>query len=610
MEELDKQRSNSGANEPQAAEELMRSMTQELEKLRQNLLVGLSEDVERLQKEKSQLIEEIDKLQSERQQQISQQQQFVTQIAPALANKLQELTMQRLNQLAEQSRVSEPFLRLTAGLNPQPLTIDLTAGSGLPPALTASDYNENAYRLIASLDSTLRTTFSTLQKDLNSYQSSLSQQLAQMYNLGQQGEAFLEMLVERLREEIQSQPSTSKNNSLNSPTVAESSPLSDADTYGYPEENYNTSVVSYPREQSLTATEFLDSSGPATTIQERPIESRKAWKQPLGFLLVLLSWFALSCEYLVVTVIFNQSQLFSLSEPIGGFISLGVGNALLILWLRMLVVVPLMAILATLLYPAVWRDLKQFIQSQDWSLFLKLLGSGFFLFLSQMLIYLALGSLSPGITITVFFIYPVVTLLLSWALFGVRLSLLRTIVIFSVLVGVALSIFATNGDGESATSGVSAAVASGIAFAFYIVLMQTCGQKLNPIPCSWINFILVLAFSSLSLALPLPESWGFEIDPTVEWSSMFVSSLVLGGATLLSYLLSNIGIRMIGASRASILGATVPALTAFLAFFSLQKIISGGQILGMLLVTLGVAALSFEQWRRQSKAAQLAAREG
>jgi drug/metabolite transporter (DMT)-like permease len=77
------------------------------------------------------------------------------------------------------------------------------------------------------------------------------------------------------------------------------------------------------------------------------------------------------------------------------------GNSLLILWLRMLVVVPLMAILVTVLYPAVWRDIKQFAQSKDWFLF-NVLGSGFFLFLSQVLIYLALGTISPGVAITQF----------------------------------------------------------------------------------------------------------------------------------------------------------------------------------------------------------------
>src|SRR4028118_1578477 len=99
MGQLDKQPENSGAGDPQAAEALLRAMTQDIENLRQNLVVQLSQDVERLQREKALLIEDIERLQTQRQQQIVQQQQLVKQITPALANQLQELLRERINQL-------------------------------------------------------------------------------------------------------------------------------------------------------------------------------------------------------------------------------------------------------------------------------------------------------------------------------------------------------------------------------------------------------------------------------------------------------------------------------------------------------------------------------
>ena len=46
-----------------------------------------------------------------------------------------------------------------------------------------------------------------------------------------------------------------------------------------------------------------------------------------------------------------------------------------------------MAIWATIRYPSVWRDLGQVVQSKDWLLFFNILLSGFFLFLSQALIF-------------------------------------------------------------------------------------------------------------------------------------------------------------------------------------------------------------------------------
>jgi drug/metabolite transporter (DMT)-like permease len=609
MEQLDEQPENFRASDPQAAEALLRSMTQDIENLRQNLLVQLSQDVERLHREKSQLVEDIDKLQAQRQQQIVQQQKLLRQIAPALANQLQELLKQQLNQLAAPSQVSDQDATLLGnsvseatseeqgvreGQNPRQTPVGRAAGSGSPPDSAASDYNENAYRLIASLDSTLRATFRTLEQDLSSYQSSLSQQLGQMYSLEQQGEAILETLVSRLRKEIQSESSAIKPTPQAPPPAPTHPPLPRQG--GYPQNNHHTSVVSYPSEQSMPVVPLIPEPEPPVAIPQPPTQSQQSSKLLLGFLLVLLSLLVLSFQNVIITLILNKSPVFGLFEQ-GGFISPGLGNSLLILWLRMLVVVPLMAILATVLYPQVWRDIQQFAQSKDWFLFIRVVGSGFFLFLSQVLIYLALGSISPGVAITIFFIYPVLTVLLGWVLFGVRLNLSRSIVIFSVLVGVVLIALPSSRAGDFSGMGVRSAAGSAIAFAFYVILAQTCAKKLNPVPLSWINFVLILSFSSFSLAGPFPESWRFDVAPNM-WPSLLLSSLVLGGTTLVSYLLDNISIRMISAARASILGATVPALTALLAWVIIQSTLQLQQIFGMLLVTLGVTFLSVERLRR------------
>jgi drug/metabolite transporter (DMT)-like permease len=620
MGQLDEQPENFRASDPQAAEALLRSMTQDIENLRQNLLVQLSQDVERLHREKSQLVEDIDKLQAQRQQQIVQQQKLLRQIAPALANQLQELLKQQLNQLAAPSQVSDQDATLLGnsvseatteeqgvreGQNPMQTPVGRAAGSGSPPDSAASDYNENAHRLIASLDSTLRATFRTLEQDLSSYQSSLSQQLGQMYSLEQQGEAILETLVSRLRKEIQSESSAIKPTPQAPPPAPTHPPLPRQG--GYPQNNHHTSVVSYPSEQSMPVVPLIPEPEPPVAIPQPPTQSQQSSKLLLGFLLVLLSLLVLSFQNVFITLILNKSPVFGLFEQ-GGFISPGLGNSLLILWLRMLVVVPLMAILATVLYPQVWRDIQQFAQSKDWFLFIRVLGSGFFLFLSQVLIYLALGSISPGVAITIFFIYPVLTVLLGWVLFGVRLNLSRSIVIFSVLVGVVLIALPSSRAGDFSGMGVRSAAGSAIAFAFYVILAQTCAKKLNPVPLSWINFVLILSFSSFSLAGPFPESWRFDVAPTM-WPSLLLSSLVLGGTTLVSYLLDNISIRMISAARASILGATVPALTALLAWVIIQSTLQLQQIFGMLLVTLGVTFLSVERLRRPNKTTQPTARK-
>jgi drug/metabolite transporter (DMT)-like permease len=619
MGQLNNQSDDRRASDLQAAEARLRAMTQDIENLRQNLLGQLSQDVERLQKEKSQLIDDIEKLKAQRQQQMLQQQQLVRQIAPALINQLQEIVTSSLNQLAESSRV--PYSEATFGgqqeQSSQRKQIDRFPGSELSPNPIAKEHNETVDRLITALDSTLRATFKTLQQDLRSYQSSLSQQLGQMYSLEKQGEAILETLVSRLRKEAQSESSTIQNVPPSAPVVPTEQPLSDRDRfeysdeyldeehlhYGTPNSDRNGSIISYSPEPPIPLVPPISEPEPPTAVPQ----PHPASKHGLGLALVLLSSLLLAFQNVVINVIFNKSSVFGLFE-LGGFATPSMGNSLLILWLRMLLLVPLMAIVATVRYPSLWLEIQQFLRSKDWSLFLRVLASGFCLFLSQVLIYLALGSLAPGVAITIYFIYPIFTVLLAWVLFGLRPSLISSLVIFSVLIGFILITVPASSTTDLSSMGVSAAVGAAIAFACHVILAQTAARNLKPVPFLWINYVIILAFSGISLAGPFPESWRIDIEPTM-WSGLIISTVVLAATTLLSYLLNNIGLQMIDAARALILEAALPALTALLALVIIESTMQPPQIFGMVLVSLGIVAMSFDRLRRHAKATQAAGRK-
>jgi drug/metabolite transporter (DMT)-like permease len=606
MGQLDKQPDSIGANESQAAEARLRAMTQDIENLRQNLLGQLQQDIERLHQEKSLLIKDVEKLKTQRQQQILEQQQLVGQIAPALVNQLQEIINSRLNQLVDASSMSQSETMGEQGK--QFLRRQETENT---PASTAKNYNENVEQLITSLDSTLRETFRSLQRDLRSYQSSLSQQLGQMHSLEKQGEAILEALVSRLKKELQSEPSPLEK-AAPPPIPPTKFPLTYRKTSHVERRNHNqnrnynstSATVSYPLEPSTPIAPPItepERSTPKAVPRPQP-QTQPASKRKLGLVLVLLSSLLLAFQNVVISIIFNKSLILGDFE-LGGFATTTVGNSLLILWLRMLIVVPFMAILASVIYPPMWQEIKQVARAKDWLLVMNVVASGFFLFLSQVLIYLALGFLSPGIAVTSFFIYPIFTVLLMWVLFGVRPTLTSNLVIFAVLVGFILITLRNNQLGELSSLGIGAAAGSGVAFALYVVLSQTCARKLKPIPLLWLNYVLILGFAGLSLAGPFPESWRFDVAPAM-WPGLIVSCFVLAGTTLLSYLFNTLGLRQVDAARASILGATVPLLTALLAFVMIQSNMNLQQIVGMLIVTLGVVVLSFERWRRHAKAAK------
>jgi drug/metabolite transporter (DMT)-like permease len=310
---------------------------------------------------------------------------------------------------------------------------------------------------------------------------------------------------------------------------------------------------------------------------------------------VVLSLFNVCLRILIKSR--NPRVVFGLFE-FPGVVTPGFGNSLLILLMRLIVVMALMPILATFLYPSVWKDIRRLFQSGDRALWSKVLGSAFFLFLSQVLIYLAIGNIPAGIAITIFFIYPIVTVLGSWILFGSRPSRVGFLAIVGITAGLILagwpSFAAPAPGGGNVGVGVTAALASGITFAGYVLLTQMAAGKLHPIPFSLVNFAAIFVFSSLSLWVPLSENFAPKIDQNV-WPGLIVGGVVLGVLTLFSYLLNNFAIRFAGAALASVIGTLGPALTALFGFIIINEKLQPVAILGMAVVTLSVGAMSVER---------------
>jgi drug/metabolite transporter (DMT)-like permease len=316
-------------------------------------------------------------------------------------------------------------------------------------------------------------------------------------------------------------------------------------------------------------------------------------KLQLGLWLVLGSTIALSIHNVMVRIILGRPIPLLGFIPFGGFIQPSIGNSLLILWMRMLVVVPLMIGIAGFLYPQVWQDIKQLVLERDRHPLFTVVGSGVFLFLSQVLIYIAIAQIGPGVAVTILFMYPLITVPLAWWLFGDRPTSLRLGVMLLILLGVILAAAPTLGKaGMVMGGGVIVAALSGIAFALYLIFMQLGFKKLHPIPVSLIQFITIFILSSLSLSLPLDV--GVSVLPEHR-TGFLVGSLVLGILTLIGYLANNFGVRYMGAGQASIVASSGPVITAVLAAILIQSQLQLVQVFGILLVTIGVTALSFER---------------
>lgn len=569
--------SKDDSEDAQSAEEVLHSVIQELDALHQNVKGQLNQDITRLQSEKNHLIDDIEdlrdqyrKLQSQQMDSLSgryiqQQQLWLKQLAQVLAHNLQDLLVQRFNELSANSghSLSSP---IPSGEFPIPM----------PP----SNYDERASELLAALDERIDRSFQMLEQDLSSYESELSLRLNNMQTLERQGEELLQNLVNRIREELAEEEAY-----LENPFDAQDS---------YPEESTNS--VNSVRPQVLPP---IAGAQPQQVVP--PTAPAKAGSQvQAGLVLALSSAVVLSLFNVCLRILIksrNPRVIFGLFE-VPGVVTPGFGNSLLILLMRLIVVMALMPVLATFLYPSVWKDIRRLFQSGDRALWGKVLGSAFFLFLSQILIYLAIGNIPAGIAITIFFIYPIVTVLGSWILFGARPSTIGFLAMFGITIGLILaglpSFAAQAPGGGNVEVGVAAALGAGIMFAGYVLLTQMAAGKLHPIPFSLVNFAAIFVFSALSLWVPLSENLAPQIDQDV-WPGLIVGGVVLGILTLFSYLLNNFAIRFAGAALASVIGTLGPAMTGLFGFLIINEKLQPVTILGMAVVTLSVAAMSVER---------------
>jgi drug/metabolite transporter (DMT)-like permease len=309
----------------------------------------------------------------------------------------------------------------------------------------------------------------------------------------------------------------------------------------------------------------------------------------LGFLIVLLSSVFFCFHNVIVRVLFNQHAILGLFQT-GGFVTPTLQNSFLLMFMRMLLVVPLMAFLAPKLYPATWKDIKQLGNLEQRTLLLQSVGCGVLMFLYLAMIYISIGLIPTGIAMTLFFTYPVFTALFSWRWFGNRPTLFRWSVMGLVLLGSFLTMPYTDTAADNQTLiGIITGIASGVVYALYTVVAQKSFETLHPVPFTWISFATTLGLSAASLVI-----WNVQ-DAKLIWIPLWIGALLSAIATFAGHLLNNFGIRLIGATSASMIGASNPALTVILAWFTIQETLQGLQLVGVVLVTLSVALLSQER---------------
>jgi len=334
----------------------------------------------------------------------------------------------------------------------------------------------------------------------------------------------------------------------------------------------------------------LDLPTPSTSQQRRKKAVERqvipTTKINLGLLLSAIATGLVALHYCLFSTLAQGGTWFNLIDI--GQLGSGFVTSTALLWLRMLVVVPGLLLLAPQLHRETWNDLQDWLYSRE-QLLWPLIGSGIALFLSQILLYQSIGLVGAVVGSALFFLYPLAAIPAGLVLHQEQaltpLGLLALVAIAMGALLIAQPIFAT-GSPRLLWTGLIASVA----LSLYILLTNLCyQQRCHPIPTSIAQFSTVAVLSSFVLLIkPLQLS-------NIGWLGLFLWGALIGTLMLVAYLLNYASLLTIG-PRAAIVAAFTPLLTSVFSFsFTPAVNLAVIQWTGMMMITVGGVALGKEK---------------
>lgn len=310
---------------------------------------------------------------------------------------------------------------------------------------------------------------------------------------------------------------------------------------------------------------------------------------------MLVATFALSLQNVIARIAQSPKVIPVLGGlfQLGGYISPDANKlqvSLLVLLLRVTFVVPILWMLLPAIKRDAWTEARQLVTGRDRPLQLRIITAGLLLFLSQTSIYLAIANVGPATAVTLFFIYPTITTLLAWRLFGDRPSWHQWVAIGLIYAGcIWLTFSAPNAAFKTDLIGIMEAMFSGVVFAMEGIISQYCFTKVNPATFTG----LIFSVEWIALIAVAIVSGTIQFNLGLLWMGALLSL-----ATLSSYLFNNFGIQQIGAASVAIIGSSGNAVTAVLAGLILGDVLKLQQWLSILLVSSGVLLMN---WAKTAK---------
>lgn len=300
-----------------------------------------------------------------------------------------------------------------------------------------------------------------------------------------------------------------------------------------------------------------------------------------GFISAGLSLLLLALQYCTVHLIFHGAPWFSVPR----FMEPSWASALLTFWIRMLMVLPFMIVIGQGIYPPLLEEMQELFRSRDRRPLISIVLSSLLLFVSQFLLYRAIGISSAGVAVGLLFVYPAAVSVFGVGLFKRQISQQTLLTLLPIGLGGLLLLF------QSGSSGLNPGIISAVCFALYALVGRLYTRRLNVLTLTVMQFGIAWLFSMPALLFLRNAAPANDVG-------YVVACLTLSLTVFLSYFFNTASLNRLGPAWTSIINGWAPLLVVLLSLLLGLGSTTFVQGLGILLVTLGVTALNLERLQR------------
>ena len=215
-------------------------------------------------------------------------------------------------------------------------------------------------------------------------------------------------------------------------------------------------------------------------------------------------------------------------------------------------------------------------------------------YMASWLDFAGLSYISASLERLILFTYPTFVVLISRFVFKKKLNTNQLIALLLTYIGIVIIVLYNDQSSLSITStyyiGIAFVLVSALVYASYLVIGGTLIVKVGTV--SFTTLAMMSATVGVLTHKMLTSEQSLLHYPVPVYKYSFVMAVI---ATVIPSFLISEGIKRIGASNTAIVGGVGPVSTLGLAYLFLGETINAYQVLGTILVMVGVVVISLPQ---------------